>query len=82
MNMQEKIARALHEAAWRSSKGPHASFESYDGNDPHLNPYRGFADAALAAMREPTEAMKREFYVRPESPEAVWHAVIDAAKSE
>lgn len=45
--------------------------------------YEEYARAALEAMREPTEAMKRLFCsARPESPRTVWHEVIDAALGE
>lgn len=38
------------------------------------------ARAAIEAMREPTETMKRVFSsARPESPRTVWHETIDAA---
>jgi hypothetical protein len=46
----------------------------------HRDPYLGDAMAAIEAMREPTEEMKRVFSsARPDSPKTVWHETIDAA---
>ena len=65
MNMIERVARAMCAADGGSQ-------------EVDVHHYRDMARAAIAAMREPTEAMTRTLWTGI-PPKAAWRTMIDAA---
>jgi len=84
-SMVERVAKELAECRWDQLGIPECDRPEW------ADQTRGFglkqARAAIAAMREPTEAMEEAALdvrplMLPDSPREVWEAMIDAALNE
>lgn len=79
-SMVERVARAIFDACGKQSTVIVLPWEAQDQDD-----FRAIARAAIAAMREPTEAMLESvsaLTMRDNTPGMDWRLMIDAALSE
>ena len=74
--MMEKVARAIAQADERNGGPP---YEMRVKNKHSREMLFDEAQAAIEALRKPTDAMLQAFYAVPPPEGGVWDAVIDAA---
>lgn len=70
MNMVERVARALFDLEWRGMPDAAETWKNREMRDYWLESAR----TAIAAMREPTEAMVKAASIEAQRP-AGWHSV-------
>ena len=79
--MIERMAKALYHNQWLDGVN-HPAWEHAEGGGQERDFWLNQARIALAAMREPTEAMLEAPVAREQDARDVWKHMIDAALKE